>query len=99
MKRNIRLMTVDEAYEYEVNKIAMKQNSRAALEAAREELQKTLSAPRKEPLDNEAEDELNQIKMKLNSKILNGPKFKILQRPASSRAALKRTQSMLGDRR
>jgi hypothetical protein len=89
MKRNIRLMTVDEAYEYEVNKIAMKQNSRAALEAAREELQKTLSAPRKEPLDNEAEDELNQIKMKLNSKMTL----------EEARAALKRTQSMLGDRR
>jgi len=90
MKRNIRLMTVDEAYEYEVNKIAMKQNSRAALEEAREELQKTLSAPRKEPLDNETEDEVSQIKMKLNSKKMT---------LEEARAALKRTQSLLGDRR
>ena len=89
MKKNIRLMTVDEAYEYEVKKIAMKQNSRAALEEAREELQKTLSAPRKEPLDNEAEDELNQIKIKLNRKMTL----------EEARAALKRTQSLLGDRR
>ena len=90
MKKNIRLMSVDEAYEYEVKKIAMKQNSRAALEEAREELQKTLSAPRKEPLDNETEDEVSQIKMKLNSKKMT---------LEEARAELKRTQSLLGDHR
>lgn len=43
MKKNIKLMTVDEAYEYEVKKIAMKQNSRAALEEARAALKRTQS--------------------------------------------------------